>query len=140
MATNRLPEDFPLDDPDDFGPRYYILDGRGRPLRAKSMMEFAVWFETAERVVKKDYLGDIEVSTVFLGLDHSFGPGSRTPLLWETMIFGGEHDQYCYRYASRAEAVIGHERAVQLVREAQANKGEGETVSQWLDRHHPSMN
>lgn len=136
MPINRLP---PEDDFESFGPKYYVLDDRGRPVRAASMMEFAIWFETAERVVKKDRLGDIEVSTVFLGMDHSHFPGE-APILWETMIFGGEHDQYQYRYSSREEALLGHERAVQLVQQAQQMKEQGETVSQWLARHHPSFN
>ena len=46
------------------------------------------------------------VSTVFLGLDHAFDGG--TPLLFETMIFGGEHDEYQERYATWDEAEAGH--------------------------------
>ena len=38
-------------------------------------------------------------------------PANR-PILFETMIFGGEHDQYQERYATREEAVEGHARAV----------------------------
>lgn len=47
-----------------------------------------------------------EVSTVFLGLDHSWnGP---PPLLFETMVFGGTHNQDCERYATWDEAEKGH--------------------------------
>jgi hypothetical protein len=50
---------------------------------------------------------------VFLGLDHVWN--SDIPLLWETMIFGGEHDQYMDRYTSYEEALEGHQTALNLV-------------------------
>jgi hypothetical protein len=50
---------------------------------------------------------EIEVSTVFLMVDDNlFGDGD--PILFETMIFGGEHDQTCVRYRTRDEAAAGH--------------------------------
>jgi hypothetical protein len=48
---------------------------------------------------------------VFLGTDHSFGDGP--PLLWETMIFGGKHDEFQERYSNLADAKAGHKRALQ---------------------------
>lgn len=59
--------------------------------------------------VKKD--PRVWVSTVFLGMDHSWeenGP----PILWETMIFGGILDLYQERYSSYIAAVRGHNEAV----------------------------
>lgn len=53
--------------------------------------------------------GGTEVSTVWLGLDHGFGYGP--PLIFETMIFGGEHDNDTWRYATLDEALEGHQRA-----------------------------
>jgi hypothetical protein len=67
----------------------------------------------SDRRVALDVVGDARVSTVFLALDHSFGGG--TPLLWETMIFGGKHDQFQERYSSEAQARAGHRRAVEMV-------------------------
>jgi hypothetical protein len=58
-------------------------------------------------------LGEVQVSTVFLGLDHNFGFG-RKPLLFETMIFGGKHDQYQERYSTYKEAEKGHAVALEL--------------------------
>ena len=63
------------------------------------------------------------VSTVDLGLDHSFGEGP--PLYWETMIFqcdeSGEVSDwgklYCDRYSSKADAEIGHAFAVEHCKE-----------------------
>ena len=81
----------------------YILDGH-TPKQVKDLMEWANWFETADRVVAKTTVRNLEVSTVFLGIDHSFG-GS-VPILFETMIFGGEN--YQERYATWEEAEAGH--------------------------------
>ena len=64
------------------------------------------WFETADRRVARDERDGVVVSTVFLGLNHAFGP--RRPLLFETMIFGGPHDQDQARYSTWAEATAGH--------------------------------
>lgn len=46
--------------------------------------------------------GDVEVSTVFLVLDPQFGPGP--PLLFETLVFGGEFDEEMERYSTWKEA------------------------------------
>jgi hypothetical protein len=52
------------------------------------------------------------LSTVFLGLDHSFG--GYVPILFETMAFGFDpeesewSDNYCERYATAEEAVANH--------------------------------
>jgi hypothetical protein len=54
------------------------------------------------------------VSTVFLGLDHSWDDGP--PLLFETMIFGGYYDEYPIRYATIQEARAGHRRVVRRAR------------------------
>ena len=64
------------------------------------------WFQTADRQVARDERDAVVVSTVFLGLDDASGPGR--PLLFETMIFGGPHDQDRARYSTWAEATAGH--------------------------------
>ena len=94
---------------------WYTLDNNNKPIAAASVIEAAKWLdENLERkVVKQDYIGDIFVSTVFLGLDHAWN--SDIPLLWETMIFGGEHDQYQERYTSHEDALEGHKTALTLI-------------------------
>lgn len=47
----------------------------------------------------------IEVSTVFLVLDH--GMFSEVEL-WETMVFGGAMNMLTARYATRSQARVGH--------------------------------
>jgi hypothetical protein len=54
--------------------------------------------------------GEVRVSTVWMGLDHSFGDGPKE--IFETMIFGGEYDQECTRYSNEVEALEGHHRTV----------------------------
>jgi hypothetical protein len=88
----------------------YILDGHN-PIPVDDLLQWGQWLETADRVVGKDEIGDATVSTVFLGLDHSFGFGP--PMLFETMIFGGPHDQEMERYSTWEEAEAGHQRWVQ---------------------------
>lgn len=95
----------------------YILDKNGNPQPCSDLMEWATWFEAGNRRIGNDTIliddEEVRVSTVFLGIDHSLG-GSE-PELFETMIFGGKHDQYQERYATREEAIIGHSDAVKLV-------------------------
>ena len=90
----------------------YILDGH-EPTPVDDLLEWAKWFETADRhVAQTDINNDVRVSTVFLGLDHSFGNGP--PILFETMIFGGVYDQYQERYSTWNEAKKGHEIAIEI--------------------------
>lgn len=58
------------------------------------------------------YSGD-GLSTVFLGLDHGICPSA--PVVFETMIFNGKHDQEQWRYTTYAAAKHGHREAVALV-------------------------
>ena len=86
---------------------YYVLDGENKaiPATAKEFSEFVS--DPFRKVVSRTELpGDVQISTVFLGLDHGWGRGD--PVLFETMIFGGEYDQHMWRYTSRDGAVVGH--------------------------------
>jgi hypothetical protein len=94
---------------------WYILDENNKPVKSVSIMEAAEWLEKnpERKAVKQEHIGDIFISTVFLGLDHAWD--SDIPVLWETMIFGGEHDQYQDRYTSYEDALEGHQIALNLV-------------------------
>ena len=95
----------------------YILDAEGEPKEVYDLIAWAKWFETAgsqRQFASTQVSEDVRVSTVFLGLDHAFG--SSPPILWETMIFGGEHDGYEDRYSTKTEAEAGHAKAVELAR------------------------
>ncbi len=58
--------------------------------------------------------GEVSVSTVFLGFDHSFG-GDKNPILFETMVFGGLYDEYQIRYNTYDEAESGHEVVCKMI-------------------------
>lgn len=94
--------------------RYYVLD-QNLEARQVDVRDWAVWFETADRTVAKTDVGEVTISTVFLGLDHSF-TDSGLPVLYETMVFGGALDEYQWRYSSREAALAGHERVVAKVK------------------------
>jgi len=87
----------------------YILDGK-TPV---PLFDTTKWGLKVDKIIGKDQFGSVSVSTVFLGIDHSFGGGD--PVLFETMIFGGEHDQYQERYCTWDEAEKGHQIACDLV-------------------------
>jgi hypothetical protein len=93
----------------------YILDGH--KVKEVDLMTWAKWFEQADRCVAKDTINGVYISTVFLGLDHSFGSGP--PLLFETMVFGGPLDQEQKRYSTWEESEIGHKKMIDRVKEAQ---------------------
>lgn len=95
---------------------HYILEGR--EIKKVDLMTWAKWFEEnrdKKRVVQDD-IGDLWVSTTFLGLDHSWGDGP--PLLFETMVFRHNSDGtinfnelYQDRCSTYAEAEAMHAKA-----------------------------
>lgn len=91
----------------------YILDGR-TPVEEVNLVKWAEWFEGGNRRVVLTAVGSCEISTVFLGLDHNWMGGA--PILFETMVFGGEHDGYQRRYLTWEEAEEGHRQVVEMVK------------------------
>ena len=84
------------------------------PVAEPDLFAWGRWLESAERRVAHTMVGDISISTVFLGLDHNFnqeGP----PILFETMVFGGPLDGEMRRYSSWEEAEKGHAEIVHNV-------------------------
>jgi hypothetical protein len=89
----------------------YILVGH-EPEEEPDLLKWAKWFENAPgRIVKQEQIGEYRVSTVFLGMNHNFGDGA--PLLFETMVFGGDQDgEYQKRCSTWDEAEAMHAQAV----------------------------
>lgn len=85
---------------------------QGEPITNDEWIKFFHLPFEKSRLVAKDEQDGIEVSTVFLGMNHQFGNGP--PLIFETMIFGGEHSDDQWRYATEAEALEGHKAVVVL--------------------------
>lgn len=113
-----------LDDPDSLWnrvidpltgrPHYY--DKQGKPISMREMGELRFTpVEDGGKVsdyarIGEDRVGEAWVSTVWLGIDHAFyyGDADVKPLIFETLIFGGEHDQEMFRWATEEEATKGH--------------------------------
>jgi len=66
-----------------------------------------------DRRVAWDTIGDIEVSTVFLCTDHSL---TGSPILFETMVFGGKCDQNYWRYHTWDDAECGHKQICDAIK------------------------
>jgi len=101
-----------------------ILDG-DTIRRPVDMAEIERSMSDNSRRIGQDEIGDAMVSTVFLGLEHFGG------MWFETMIFGGDHDQWCGdhdqwcdRYTTLAQARAGHDRVVTALREGRSPESE----------------
>jgi hypothetical protein len=91
---------------------WYVLDGH-EPRKVGSLEEYAR--SGAGPVhVGDTAIGDVRVSTIFLGLDHAHGYGP--PMLFETMIFGGQYNDYYERCSTWEQAEAQHAAAISLVR------------------------
>lgn len=101
----------------------YILKGH-EPVKT-DYMTWAMWFEANQhaRIVGRDTVNGVNVSTVFLGLDHNWGGGP--PHIFETMIFGGGFDQETWRYSTWSEAELGHQAVVAELREGRVPEFQG---------------
>jgi hypothetical protein len=96
----------------------YTCDKAWNPVPEPDLLTWARWMEENRemRVLLDELPGGIRVSTVFLGLDHSFGQGP--PVLFETMVFaeaGHPWDGYQDRYHTVEEAGRGHAEAVRRI-------------------------
>lgn len=95
---------------------YYALQEDGTVAQVADGLTADLW-DIANRRIGLDRVGNLEVSTVFLVIDHSHGR-SGPPVLFETMVFdvgdGGSRfdEQFCDRYTSKAAAEAGHARVV----------------------------
>lgn len=93
----------------------YILDEHGEPKRVHDYTVWGRWFEEAKerRRVAFDKIGDVTISTVFLGLDHGYGS---EVLLFETMVFEGPLDGEMDRASTRTQALEQHAAMVARVK------------------------
>jgi len=98
--------------------RYY--DRQGRPLTNYGTF-IELMADDGYRRVALDEFDDQRVSTVWLGIDHNFYHGP--PVIFETMIFGGEHSGEMRRYPSEGQALQGHREAVNNLRRGEAPWG-----------------
>ena len=89
----------------------YTLNGK-TPEPCNDTVKWAAWFHNADRTVKKTKIDDVEVSTVFIGVDSNLTDG---PFLFETMIFGGDRDGEMWRSKTWEESEELHDKIVKEV-------------------------
>ena len=123
--------------------KYVLVDNIPVPV---GLGTWAAWFEVeskkpdggkrrvAETTLEHPGIGPVWISTVFLGLDHSFGRGPR--LLFETMVcwrHGSENKTWDnqWRYPTWDTAVAGHAKAIAWVQAYLENK----VTREELDEH-----
>jgi len=87
---------------------YYILKGK----EIIPCNDIKIWAATcAKNDIAKTQIFDSFVSTIFLGINHNFDD-TKKPLLFETMIFGGERDGLQERFTTYDEALNRHNEIV----------------------------
>ena len=90
-------------------------DRQGQPI--DMMLWGQLHSDPVYKRVAESHVGPLWVSTVWLGLDHSFGDGP--PLIFETMVFATDgtdidwSEQICERYSTEEEALAGHQAVVE---------------------------
>lgn len=94
-----------------FNKQYILVDKK--PVLCPDINEWSKFQYSKSRILAKNSFINCEVSTVFLGLDH--GDGHETPILFETLVFGGDNDGYMLRYTSWDDAISGHQEVCNLV-------------------------
>jgi len=83
-----------------------------------SLEQFCDYLQDPKRTIGKTQVGKAEVSTVHLGLPHPCWRADCDEIMcsyFETMVFGGKHDQLLRRYHTMKEAVDGHAEIVQML-------------------------
>src|SRR5262249_17301779 len=89
--------------------------------------------ESCDPHVATDDVGEYWISTVWLSSDHSFSrffsrEEKQAPIIFETMIFCDDEKienhftDYQERYCNVEEAELGHQKAVQMVKDYLSNK------------------
>lgn len=92
---------------------YY--DKEGKPISWERHLELTM--DLDYKIIAKTRVGTNEVSTVWLGMNHNWGPGP--PLIFETLVFPACDDGY--HYATLEQALNGHETMVQKYKAKMGN-------------------
>lgn len=85
---------------------HYILRGT-TPVACPNLLEWADWWHSADKQLAYAEGPEVCISTVFLGIDHAIARG--TPVLFETVITGGDNDGESRRYTTWEDAIAGHD-------------------------------
>jgi len=87
----------------------YYKEVNGVPVQCSSD-EWARVFEKNDRHVALTKHGNDIISTVFIGIDMSFGGGE--PQIYETLLMVSGVDEDMFRYSTRQEALAKHQELV----------------------------
>jgi len=98
------------------------LDENRNVIPCKTWEEFRQWHNSIDpetktgmgQRVKRTEIGNVLVSTVFVGIDLAFFES--TPMMFESLVFGGDNDGYCEHYATWQDAENGHQRIVDEIK------------------------
>ena len=85
--------------------RYILKDNE--PQLCENMVEWAMWMGESNRQIAHDEIGNVCVSTVFIGISPSEVDG--VPALFETMVFPSNSVR---RYTTYQQALAGHAQTV----------------------------
>jgi len=102
------------------GKLIYILDDNGMPILCDDVIAWATWIDSADRAVAVTTIAregveeTIRVSTQFIGFDYGFGQSTR-PVLYETMVFGGNLNHHTERTDDWYLALRRHYATVETV-------------------------
>jgi hypothetical protein len=97
----------------------YILNEDGKPIPEPDILKWAEWMgrEGNKRIAQTEING-FWISTIFLGIDHSF-IGGVFPILFETLVFtkeGKALEETMQRYSSKTDAIEGHKKVENQMR------------------------
>jgi len=96
---------------------WYILKNK-IPVKCNDLNELSTFNSSTEKIIKKSYIEDCELSTVFLGLDHNFS-NSGKPVLFETIFFyktiASDSILLLYRYCHYHTALNNHNRLWKII-------------------------
>jgi hypothetical protein len=97
---------------------YRLVDKK--PVPCKTGLEWAEWYEAAavseERIVARDELDGLLISTIFIGIDPGAGDSDEPPLLFETMTFvNGKATGIAIRSATWEDAEDRHRSMIRQI-------------------------
>jgi hypothetical protein len=98
--------------------RPVFFNRQGEPIDQGEYLRLrALPFESYARVAFTE-CDDASVSTVWLGIDHSFWDDDGPPLIFETLVSGGHLDGRIWRWPNDVAALAGHDQVCADVRHA----------------------
>ena len=95
---------------------YYILDKDNNVVEVEDKEVWAEWVDkSGEEIMRKTEVNGAKVVTVFMGIGGSFH-ADELPALFDTVVVGGEYNGHQDRCSIHAEAMIAHDRLVDMVK------------------------